>query len=70
MRKRYYRLVRFVLDCLVDKGLLEENKQKDADSVYWRTDKLKALCPEILRVGLPVIDALVRQYDKKTTITE
>jgi hypothetical protein len=29
-----------------------------------RTDKLKALCPEILRVMLPVIDPLVEEYDR------
>jgi hypothetical protein len=38
--------------------------QEEGGSVYWRTTKLKELCPEILRVQIPSIDRLVEEYDK------
>jgi hypothetical protein len=62
----YAHLVRYVVDCLVRQGLLREERKGEGNTVYWRTDKMKALCPEIIRVGLPVIDDLVRKYDSRS----
>ena len=61
----YARLVRYVLEHLVSQGLLNKQKQQGRDSIYWRTDKLKELCPDIIRVQLPVIDSLVDEYDRQ-----
>ena len=61
----YALLVRCVLDSLVNQALFKEEREEGRHSVYLRTDKLKALCPEILRVILPVIDPLVEEYDRQ-----
>jgi hypothetical protein len=61
----YALLVRYVLDSLVNQALFKEEREEGRHSVYLRTDKLKALCPEILRVILPVIDPLVEEYDRR-----
>jgi len=61
----YSRLARYVLDCLVNRGALREEKHHGQDFAYWRTDRLKALCPEIMRVMLPVIDRIVDEYDRQ-----
>jgi hypothetical protein len=61
----YALLVRYVLDSLVNQALFKEEREEGRHSVYLRTDKLKALCPEILRVILPVIDSLVEEYDRQ-----
>ncbi|MFZ0513421.1 MAG: hypothetical protein WAM14_17580 [Candidatus Nitrosopolaris sp.] len=37
-----------VLKCFVDRGLFREEKHEGSDYIYWRTDKLKSLCPEIV----------------------
>jgi len=59
----YQRLTRFVLDSLLSQGLLERK-----ETTYWKTSKLKELCPKILAYDLPVIDPLVDEYDKQDTI--
>jgi hypothetical protein len=61
----YALLVRYVLDSLVNQALFKEKREEGRHSVYLRTDKLKALCPEILRVILSVIDSLVEEYDRQ-----
>jgi hypothetical protein len=61
----YALLVRYVLDSLVNQALFKEEREEGRHSVYLRTDKLKALCPEILRIILPVIDPLVEEYDRR-----
>jgi hypothetical protein len=61
----YALLVRYVLDSLVNQARFKEEREEGRHSVYLRTDKLKALCPEILRVILPVIDSLVKEYDRR-----
>jgi hypothetical protein len=60
----YARLVRYVLDCLLRQDMLEE-KKKPGDTSYWRTEKMRELCPEIRNVLLPVIDDIVERYDAK-----
>lgn len=60
----YARLVRFVLNSLVNQGLLSEEKHEGRDSEYWKTTKLYALCPQIISVELPIIDSLVEEYDR------
>jgi hypothetical protein len=60
----YARLVRYVLDSLVKLQLFRRN-QEGGSSVYWRTTKLKELCPETLKVQIPSIDRLVEEYDKR-----
>ena len=64
----YARLVRYVIDCLINQGLLQFERKGEGDTVYWRTDKMKELCPEILGVDLPVIDDIVRKYDSQKRI--
>jgi hypothetical protein len=59
----YQQMTRFVVNSLVDIGLLEK-EEKPGEIIYWRTSKLKDLCPMILSYDLPVIDALVIDYDK------
>jgi hypothetical protein len=61
----YARLARYVLNCLVSRGLLSEEKHAGKDSTYWRTDKLNDLCPEILKYTLPVIDGMIDEYDRQ-----
>ena len=58
----YAQLVRYVLNSLVNLQLFRHN-QEDAGSTYWRTNKLKDLCPQILTVQIPSIDHLVEEYD-------
>jgi hypothetical protein len=59
----YQRLTRFVLNSTLSQGLLERE-----ETTYWKTSKLKELCPKILAYDLPVIDPLVDEYDKQDTI--
>jgi hypothetical protein len=59
----YQRMTRFVVNSLVDLGLLER-EEKTNETTYFRTSKLKELCPKILAYDLPVIDALVKEYTK------
>jgi len=54
-----------VLQCLVNKGLLTEEKHEGRDSTYWKTAKLYAICPQIVDVVLPEIDSLVEEYDRQ-----
>jgi predicted transcriptional regulator len=61
----YARLARYIINCLVGRGLLVEENHDGEDSTYWRTDKLKTLCPEILKYTLPVIDPIVDEYDSR-----
>jgi hypothetical protein len=61
----YARLANHVLDCLVNQGLLTEEKHEGLDSTYWKTAKLHALCPEIVRYHLPGIQDMVEQYDRQ-----
>jgi hypothetical protein len=61
----YSRLVRFVLAQLIAQGLIREEKHEGRDSTYWKTSKLNALCPKILKYQLPIIDPLVEEYDKQ-----
>lgn len=54
-----------MLQCLVNKGLLTEEKHEGRDSTYWKTAKLYAICPQIVDVVLPEIDSLVEEYDRQ-----
>jgi hypothetical protein len=56
----YQRLTRFVLNSLISQSLL-----KREEATYWKTSKLKELCPKILAFVLPGIDYLVDEYDKQ-----
>lgn len=60
----YARLAKYVLNCLVNQGLLKEKKHEGHDSEYLKTTKLYALCPDIVKYDLPVIKDLVEEYDK------
>jgi hypothetical protein len=66
----YSRLAEFVLKNLVSRGLLEREEKPDREPTYWRTQKLRELCPKILASDLPVIDSLVDDYDKLQGITQ
>jgi hypothetical protein len=57
------RYLTYVLNSLVNQGLLTEEKHEGRDSEYWKTTKLYALCPQIVSVELPTIDSLVEEYD-------
>jgi hypothetical protein len=62
----YQKMTRFVIGDLVNKGLLDKKVKPDGTVLeYQKTSKLKAICPEILGVGLPSIDYLVEKYDKE-----
>jgi glutamyl-tRNA(Gln) amidotransferase subunit E len=61
----YSRLVRFVSTELIAQGLFREEEHEGRDSTYWKTSKLKALCPKILNFILPIIDPLVEEYDRQ-----
>jgi uncharacterized protein YqeY len=61
----YSRLVRFVSTELIAQGLFREEEHEGRDSTYWKTSKLKALCPKILKFILPIIDPLVEEYDRQ-----
>jgi hypothetical protein len=61
----YSRLAEVVLNNLVSRGLLEREEKPDREPTYWRTQKLKDLCPKIMASDLPVIDRLVDDYDKE-----
>jgi hypothetical protein len=61
----YSRLVKFVLAELIAQGLIREEEHEGRDSTYWKTSKLKALCPKILKFILPIIDPLVEEYDRQ-----
>jgi hypothetical protein len=61
----YSRLARFVLDCLVSRRLLLKEEYPGRDPTYWRTQKLKELCPKITDFDLPVIDPLVDDYERQ-----
>jgi hypothetical protein len=61
----YTRLAKYVLQGLVNQGLLTEEKHEVRDSTYWKTAKLNALCSQIVDVILPGIDSLVEEYDKQ-----
>lgn len=61
----YSRLVKFVLAELIAQGLIREEEHEGRDSTYWKTSKLEALCPKILKYILPIIDPLVEEYDRQ-----
>ena len=62
----YQRMTRYVITSLVNQDLLTKELESDGSSYsYWKTSKLKELCPNILAVGLPSIDFLVDEYDKE-----
>lgn len=61
----YARLVEYELECLVNQGLLTEEKHEGRDSTFWKTPKLYALCPEIVRYDLPGIQDMVEEYDRQ-----
>jgi hypothetical protein len=64
----YQRMARFVVDSLVKQGLLER-EEKPNEAIYLRTSKLKELCSKILAYNLPVIDALVEEYNKQKGVS-
>jgi hypothetical protein len=55
----FAKLAKHVFKSLIEQGLLEEQKDEDQITVYWKTNKLKALCPEIVRHADVVIDKMV-----------
>ena len=59
----YQQMTRFVVNSMVDIDLLEK-EEKPGQTIYSRTSKLKDLCPMILSYDLPVIDALVKEYNR------
>jgi hypothetical protein len=61
----YSRLVKFVLTELIAKGVIREEKHEGRDSTYWKTSMFAALCPKILEVILPDIDAFVEEYNEQ-----
>ena len=62
----YQRITKFVMGSLVNQDLLTRELESDGKSYYYlKTSKLKALCPKISKVILPVIDFLVEQYEKE-----
>jgi glutamyl-tRNA(Gln) amidotransferase subunit E len=61
----YSRLVKFVLAELIAQDLFIEEEHEGRDSTYWKTSKLKDLCPKVLKFILPIIDPLVEEYDRQ-----
>jgi hypothetical protein len=41
----------------------KEEQVPGSGTTYWKTKKLKEICPKILEFQLPVIDAIVDDYD-------
>lgn len=60
----YARLVKYVLNSLINQGMFTEEERGGLD-YYWKTTKLHNLCPQIVQVHLPSIDFLVEEYDKQ-----
>jgi hypothetical protein len=58
-------LTRFVSAELIAQGLFREEEHEGRDPAYWKTSKLKALCPKILKFILPIIDPVVKEYDRQ-----
>jgi hypothetical protein len=48
--------------------MLTEEKRGGLD-YYWKTAKLHALCPKIVRYDLPVIQDMVEEYDTQNQHT-
>jgi hypothetical protein len=61
----YARLIKYVLQCLVNQGLLKVEKHEGQDPLYRKTAKLYALCPEIVKYDLPVTKDMVEEYDRQ-----
>lgn len=60
----YQKMTKFVINSLVNQGLLTRKLESDGSSYsYWKTSKLKELCPKFLAVDLTSIDSLVNEYD-------
>jgi hypothetical protein len=54
-----------VLEELIAQGLFRKEEHEGRDSTYWKTSKLKALCPKTLQYILPIIDPFVDEYDRQ-----
>jgi hypothetical protein len=63
---KYLLFARRMLDALIRRDLfVKEENNPQLGTTYWRTDKLKDLCPTVLQFQFPVIDSLVDVYDKQ-----
>jgi hypothetical protein len=62
----FQKMTRFVIETLVNLGLLTKRLESDGSTyTYYKTSKLKELCPKIMEVGLPSIDFLVDKHDSR-----